>query len=97
MQLFTKMGWIVLASIFTAAASADDTSVTLVVPDMTCAACPTNVKRALTRVDGVKTVDVHAGLLEAVVRYDSNKASVDDLLDMVALVGYPATLKQGSR
>ena len=94
MKLFSKCVWIALASCLSSSPLlAEDASVTLVLPDMSCAACPTNVKRALARVDGVKSVDVHAGLLEAVVRYDSSKASVDDLLDMVALVGYRATLK----
>jgi len=63
------------------------------VPEMTCAACPTNVKRALVRVDGVKSVEVREKVREAVVKFDTSKASVDDLIDTIALAGYPATVK----
>jgi mercuric ion binding protein len=72
---------------------AEEKLVTLSVPDMTCAACPTTVKRALVRVDGVKTVEVREKVREAVVKFDTSKASVDDLIDMIALAGYPATVK----
>jgi len=93
MNLLSKAGWTVLASLLSLPLAAADTSVTLSVPDMGCAACPTSVKRVLTRIDGVKAVDVRADVLEAVVSYDSSKTTLGDLLDMVALVGYPATLK----
>jgi len=97
MQFLSKAALIILASFFALPAHAEDKLVTLLVPDMTCAACPTNVKRVLVRMDGVKTVEVHEDVREAVVKYDNSKASVDDLIDMVALAGYPATVKRAAR
>jgi len=49
------------------------------------------------RMDGVKTVEVRVDVREAVVKYDNSKASVEDLIDMVALAGYPATVKRVPR
>lgn len=84
---------VVLASLFALPVLAEEKLVTLSVPEMTCAACPTNVKRALVRVDGVKSVEVREKVREAVVKFDTSKASVDDLIDTIALAGYPATVK----
>ena len=93
MRFLLKTAVIVLAS-FALPVVAEEKMITLLVPDMSCAACPTNVKRALVRVDGVKNVEVRGDVREAVVKYDNNKASVEDLIDMVALAGYPATIKR---
>lgn len=97
MRSLSNAALIILASLFALPVVADDRLVTLSVPDMSCPACPTNVKRALVRVDGVKNVEIRGDIREAVVRYDNNKASVDDLIDMVALAGYPATVKRVAR
>ena len=97
MHSLHKAATIVLASLFAMPLVAEDRLVTLSVPDMTCAACPTNVKRVLVRMDGVKTVEVRVDVREAVVKYDNSKASVEDLIDMVALAGYPATVKRVPR
>lgn len=97
MRSVIKVAAFVLASLLALPVMAEEKLVTLLVPDMTCAACPTNVKRALVRVDGVKTVELRASAHEAVVKYDTSKASVEDLMDMVALAGYPATVKSAAR
>ncbi|MBI3776918.1 MAG: cation transporter [Gammaproteobacteria bacterium] len=97
MHVLPKAALIVMAGFIALPAIAEDKQVTLSVPGMTCAACPTNVKRALGRMEGVKTVEVRPDILEAVVKYDNNKASVEDLIDMVALAGYPATVKRATR
>jgi periplasmic mercuric ion binding protein len=97
MHSLSKAVLVVLASLFAVPVVAEDKMVTLSVPDMSCAACPANVKRVLVRIDGVKTVEVRQDVREAVVHYDNNKASVEDLIDMVALVGYPATVKRVAR
>ena len=97
MQSIIKGAAFLMATLLALPAMAEEKLVTLSVPDMMCAACPTNVKRALARVDGVKTVELRQSTREAVVKYDTNKASVEDLMDMVALAGYPATVKSAAR
>lgn len=94
--LLLKTMVVVLAG-YALPAVAEDKMVTLLVPEMSCPACPTSVKRALVRVDGVKNVEIRSDVREAVVKYDTAKASVDDLIDMVALAGYPATIKRVPR
>ena len=57
---------IVFAAVLTAAvfpALAEQKTVTLDVTGMTCAACPITVKKALTKVDGVSSVEVSLGHL----------------------------------
>ena len=67
---------------------------TLSVPGMTCAACPITVKKALTRVDGVKRVDVSLDKREAVVTFDDARTNVDALRKATADAGYPSKLER---
>lgn len=75
-------------------AGADERKVTLVVPDMSCKACPNNVKRALSRVDGVKSVAIDHDAREAVVTFDKTKTTTEALIDVTVFAGYPATIKR---
>lgn len=97
MQDLTRAALIILAGFLALPALAENKLVTLLVPDMTCAACPTDVRLALTRMEGVMTVEVRSEVQEAVVKYDASKTSVEDLIDIVALAGYPATVKRKTR
>jgi len=65
-------------------------TVTLAVDNMTCAACPITVKKAIARVDGVSKVDVSYERREAVVTFDDAKASVERIAKASADAGYPA-------
>jgi mercuric ion binding protein len=51
-------------------------TVTLAVPDMSCATCPIQVKKALSRVPGVSNATASLEKKEAVVTYDENKTDV---------------------
>ncbi|MGQ0708590.1 MAG: mercury resistance system periplasmic binding protein MerP [Rhodoferax sp.] len=68
-------------------------TVTLQVPGMTCAACPITIKKALSKVPGVRKVDVNLVRLEAVVSFDDSKASVADLTSATTNAGYPSSAK----
>jgi mercuric ion binding protein len=68
-------------------------TVTLAVPDMTCAACPITVKKALMRVDGVLNTKVSYERREAVVTFDDSKTSAEKLAAATANAGYPSTVK----
>lgn len=69
-------------------------TVTLVVPTMTCAACPITVKKALSKVDGVIKTKVSWEPKEAVVTFDDTKTNVKALTEATKNAGYPSTLKR---
>lgn len=68
-------------------------TVTLSVPGMTCAACPITVKKALSKVEGVRKVDVTFEKREAVVTFDDAKTSVQKLTKASEDAGYPSSVK----
>ena len=69
-------------------------TVTLSVPGMYCDLCPLTVKKALSRVPGVTSVDASYEKKQAVVIFDDGKASVENLMKATANAGYPSTLKR---
>lgn len=94
-MLFTKnlFASLLLAAIVAPVWAATQT-VTLSVPGMTCAACPITVKKALTRVEGVRKVDVTFKNREAAVTFDDAKTNVQALTRATANAGYPAAVKK---
>ena len=81
-----------LAAVATPVWAATQT-VTLSVPGMTCSACPITVKKALTRVDGVRTVEVSFEKRQAVVTFDDAKTRVQALIQATTDAGYPSSVK----
>jgi periplasmic mercuric ion binding protein len=67
-------------------------TVTLLLPDMNCAACPITVKKALTQVSGVSKVEVRLDRREAEVTFDDAKTSTEALTRATKDAGYPARL-----
>ncbi|MBT9590488.1 MAG: mercury resistance system periplasmic binding protein MerP [Thiobacillus sp.] len=72
-------------------------TVTLGVPGMTCGACPITVKKAISKVDGVKQAEVDFDKRQAVVTYDDAKVSTDQIMRATANAGYPSTIKGGAQ
>lgn len=72
-------------------------TVTLGVPGMTCSACPITVKKAISKVDGVKQAEVDFDKRQAVVTYDDAKVSTDQIMRATANAGYPSTIKGGAQ
>lgn len=68
-------------------------TVTLSVPGMTCAVCPITVKKALTKVDGVRTVEVSFEKRQAIVTFDDAKTRVQALIQATTDAGYPSSVK----
>ena len=60
------------------------------VDNMTCATCPISVKKAMLRVDGVKSVEIDFGTKTAEVVYDPAITSPETIAAASAGVGYPA-------
>ena len=75
----------------TAPAVAAIQTVTLAVPDMSCAVCPITVKKALLKVPGVKTVHVDFDHRQAAVKFDDAKTSIAALTQATTAAGYPSS------
>jgi len=61
------------------------------IENMTCAACPFTVKKAMARVEGVKKVTVDFDTKMATAVFDSAIAKAEDIASASTDVGYPAT------
>lgn len=91
-----KLTALVLAIPFIAAvgiAVAATKTVTLAVENMTCAACPITVKKALNKVAGVAKTEINYKRKEAVVTFDDAKTNVETLIKATTNAGYPSTVK----
>lgn len=75
------------------AAFAAQQTVTLVVQNMYCEACPYIVKKTLERVAGVAKVTVSFKDKTAVVIYDDERTDVKALTDATTGAGYPSAPK----
>lgn len=84
----------VLATLIATPVFAATRTVTLSVSNMTCAACPITVKKALSRVEGVGKIEVSAKTREAVITFDDTRASVRKLTQATENAGYPSTVKE---
>jgi mercuric transport protein periplasmic component len=80
----------VLALGFMFGAQAAPKTVTLSVPDMSCASCPVTVKKALSRVPGVTKTEVNLDRREARVTFDDARTNVQALTKATEDAGYPA-------
>jgi len=75
------------------AAFAADTTITLAVKNMYCAACPHTVKASLQAVLGVKAVTVSYKDKTAMVTYDDTRTDVKALTAATTNAGYPSAPK----
>ena len=76
---------------------AAQTTVTLEVAGMTCAACPITVKKALTKLDGVAKAEVDYDKRQAIVTFDDAKTNVQTLTRATTDAGFPSTVKAAAR
>ena len=60
---------------------------------MNCDLCPLTIKKAISKVPGVASVDASYERKQAVVTFDDSKATVEALMKATANAGYPSTLK----
>ncbi|WP_018416567.1 mercury resistance system periplasmic binding protein MerP [Teredinibacter turnerae] len=82
---------VLLISSMVSTAWADSRTVKLSVPSMNCAMCPFTVRKALEKVEGVTQADVDYQTKSAVVEYDDQKTSVNQLTRATEDAGYPST------
>ena len=63
---------------------------TFTVENMTCAACPITVRKAMSRVNGVQSVDVDFNAKTVTVAYDPALADTAAIAEASTSVGFPA-------
>ena len=87
-----QISLLIALSIASFCAFAKPDTVTLSVPGMNCAVCPITVRKALEQVDGVAVAKVDFETKTAVVTFDDETASVEQLREATSNVGYPSQL-----
>ena len=65
------------------------------VEKMTCASCPIAVRKAMERVDGVRSVKVDLDSKTAVVTFDAGMTTAAAIGAASTNVGFPATVRDG--
>lgn len=72
-------------------AEASEANAKFSIENMTCATCPISVKKAMERVNGVKSVEIDYPTKVATVTYDPGVTTPADIAAASTNVGYPAT------
>ena len=72
-------------------AQANEVTQTFAVENMTCPACPFTVKKAMARVDGVKSVTVDFAAKTATAVFDATITTAQEIAAASTNVGYPTT------
>ncbi len=73
------------------AAQTNEVTQIFAVENMTCPACPFTVKKAMARVEGVKSVIVDFDAKTATAIFDPTVTTAQEIAAASANVGYPAT------
>jgi mercuric ion binding protein len=87
LMLLAALSW-------TAVWAGDQARAVLDVENMTCAACPLTVKKALGKVPGVSQVTVDYEHRTAVVSYDPAKTTTTELTKATTDAGYPSRVRK---
>ena len=66
------------------------------VTGMTCSACSAHVEKAVGKLEGIQTVNVHLLQNSMVVEYDDTALSADDIINAVKSGGYGASVQGAS-
>lgn len=83
---------LLLLALLSSVAFAEDKTITLSVPGMNCPSCPYMVEQSLAKVAGVESAKADLGTRTAQVTFDDTIASVDDILEATAAIGYESTV-----
>ncbi len=63
-------------------------TVNIKIGKMACNMCVTNVEEALAKIDGIKTFNVSLDDSNAIIEYDSNKTTINDMKKAIKDAGY---------
>lgn len=89
-----KLALLSLLALTSPTAFAKPQTVTLEVPTMNCVTCPFTVKKALQNVEGVSKAEVTFENKLAVVTFDDDKTSIEELTEATKNAGYPSAIKE---
>jgi mercuric ion binding protein len=84
-MILPAVAWLSVSQAF-----AGEKTVTLIVGNMTCPACPYIVEKTLAAVPGVSKVDVSFDDKTAMVTFDDSQTNVARLTSATANAGYPS-------
>ena len=76
--------------------SAQTTQTSLSIEGMTCASCETSIKIALSKLEGVSSVEVSYDTKSATVQHDPTLTSAQALADAITNLGYSTTVAGGA-
>jgi mercuric ion binding protein len=97
MRHLLRSAALVAALLASGAVHAGEQTVTLAVENMTCAACPFIVRKAMSSVPGVTKVDVSFAKKTAIVTFNDASTTLDAVTQASANAGYPAKAAGQSR
>ncbi len=92
MKSFTS--FLAVTVVASAALAGGTSTVTLDVTNMTCAACPITVRKALEKVPGVDSAKIDFKAHRAIVAFDPAKTTPQLLTKATAAAGFPSTVQQ---
>jgi len=69
---------------------AQNTSVTIPIAGMTCAACAMRIEKAVGKLDGVASISVNLATEKATVQYDRKKVKLSAIKQAIEKIGYKA-------
>jgi len=78
-------------------AAAENKTVVLDVPGMTCKFCPITIRKALNKVPGVTEVKAEFNTKTATVTYDPSKTNIESLIKATTNAGYASTLHKNEK
>ncbi|CAM3555873.1 MAG: cation transporter [Thalassospira sp.] len=82
---------------FTSPSTAADQTIKLSVPGMNCASCPYMVEQAISKVDGIKTVEATMDDRTATVIFDDDLTTASEIQAATASIGYESTIIQDDK
>lgn len=71
--------------------------VILNIQGMTCASCPATIKKALKKLSGITKAEVSYKESKAVISYEKEKVSAEQMIKAIEGAGYKASVINGER
>lgn len=87
---YTLLAWLITSLLPLSQAFAGEKTVTLIVENMTCVACPHIVEKTLAAVPGVIRAEVSFESKTATVTFDDSQVDVSALTAATTNAGYPS-------
>jgi mercuric ion binding protein len=97
MKHLMTLAILVMTVISTGTSEAAEQTVKLSVPGMHCASCPYMVKKAISRINGIKSVKATMDDRSATVVFDDTLTTAGEIQAATSAIGYDSTVIQGGK